>query len=305
LINANVPHFGIYFQNDGRIQAFDGSNPVTGSYINTRWGDITNDARPRYSFSIILTDPTDNNPFNGVGQTNIDVYAEGSLIYSYVKTGGGYSDNYINFNTLLQSTIDNLEIENLEQGTIRFAENATGTVYTAKALSPDGKPLTYRLSGLDSNLFNINSTTGAITFKTAPDFEVPKDTVNADNVYDIIVIASDGLLETEKPISITVTNVNDAPTNISLSGSTVLENSGIGTLIGTLSSTDPDANNTFTYALVTGAGSTDNALFTINGNQLRINTITDFETKNQYSIRLRTTDQSGLSYQRSVIRNKK
>ena len=269
-INANVPHFGIYFQNDGRIQAFDGSNSVTGSYINTRWGDITNDARPLYSFSIILTDPTDNNPFNGVGQTNIDVYAEGSLIYSYVKTGGGYSDNYINFNTLLQSTIDNLEIENLEQGTIRFAENATGTVYTAKALSPDEKPLTYRLSGLDSNLFNINSTTGAITFKTAPDFEVPKDTVNADNVYDIIVIASDGLLETEKPISITVTNVNDAPSNISLSGSTVLENSGIGTLIGTLSSTDPDANNTFTYALVTGSGSTDNALFTINGKLIGI-----------------------------------
>ena len=42
----------------------------------------------------------------------------------------------------------------------------------------------------------------------------------------------------------------------------------VGAVIGTLSTSDPDASNTFTYTLVTGTGSTDNASFTINGSTL-------------------------------------
>ncbi len=66
-------------------------------------------------------------------------------------------------------------------------------------------------------------------------------------------------------------------------------------VVANFSTIDPDAGNTFTYSLVAGTGSTDNAAFSIVGNQLRINNSPDFETKNSYSIRLRTTDQGGLS----------
>jgi len=62
---------------------------------------------------------------------------------------------------------------------------------------------------------------------------------------------------------ITVTNVNEAPTDIYLSFSGIAENSAIGTTVGTFGSIDPDTSNTFTYALVSGAGSTDNAAFTV------------------------------------------
>ena len=55
-----------------------------------------------------------------------------------------------------------------------------------------------------------------------------------------------------------------------------------------------------TPSLVTGTGSTDNALFTISGNQLQSNGIFDFETKNSYSIRVKTTDQGGLSYEKEL-----
>ncbi len=43
-----------------------------------------------------------------------------------------------------------------------------------------------------------------------------------------------------------------------------------GTLIGKLITTDPNAGNTFTYSLVGGAGSADNASFAISGDAPRI-----------------------------------
>jgi len=74
----------------------------------------------------------------------------------------------------------------------------------------------------------------------------------------------------------------------------VAENQLSGTLVGTLSSTDPDAGNTFTYSLVSGTGSDDNASFTIFNNQLLTNATFNYEAKNSYSIRVRTTDQGGV-----------
>ena len=44
--------------------------------------------------------------------------------------------------------------------------------------------------------------------------------------------------------------------------------------------------DTFTYSLVSGTGSTDNASFTISGNQLLTAASFDFEAKNSYSIRV-------------------
>src|SRR5690606_35902990 len=60
-----------------------------------------------------------------------------------------------------------------------------------------------------------------------------------------------------------------------------------------------DVGNTHTYTLVSGPGSTDNASFNISGNNLRISTSPDFETKSSYSIRIRTTDNSGGTYEKS------
>ncbi|RWB92768.1 MAG: hypothetical protein EOQ57_35760, partial [Mesorhizobium sp.] len=85
--------------------------------------------------------------------------------------------------------------------------------------------LTYALSGTDAALFNINATTGEVTFKAAPNFEAPAD-ADANNVYDLVVTASDGTLGTDRSVAITVTNVNDnAPGLTNLEPSlTVLEN---------------------------------------------------------------------------------
>ncbi|MEI3650108.1 MAG: DUF4347 domain-containing protein [Dolichospermum lemmermannii FEM_B0920] len=98
-----------------------------------------------------------------------------------------------------------------------------------------------------------------------------------------------------------IIDVSDqAPTNLTLSTSTVAENQVIGTVIGNFTTTDPDTGNTFTYSLVTGTGATDNSLFAITNNQLKTNAVFDFETKNSYSIRVKTTDQGGLSFEKQL-----
>ncbi|PJJ06974.1 SprB-like repeat protein [Flavobacterium sp. 1] len=96
----------------------------------------------------------------------------------------------------------------------------------------------------------------------------------------------------------TLSTPNTAPTDIALSASAINENVSANSAVGTLSSTDADASNTFTYTLVAGTGSTDNTAFSITGNSLTINASPDFETKSSYSVRIRTTDQGGLTFEK-------
>jgi hypothetical protein len=99
-------------------------------------------------------------------------------------------------------------------------------------------------------------------------------------------------------VSMTVTCVNDPPTDITLSKSDVDENQPINTVVGTFSTTDPDIGDPHTYTLVGGAGSTDNASFNISGNQLRTSAVFNFEVKSSYSIRVRTTDSGSLFFEK-------
>ncbi len=84
---------------------------------------------------------------------------------------------------------------------------------------------------------------------------------------------------------------------LSLSNQAIPENQTIGATVGTFA-TNP-STGTITYTLVSGLGDTGNSNFTIVGNQLKTATSFDFEAQSSYSIRVRTTDQSGSSFERS------
>jgi GH35 family endo-1,4-beta-xylanase len=89
-------------------------------------------------------------------------------------------------------------------------------------------------------------------------------------------------------------------TNIDLSSTSIEENNAPNAVVGTLSTTDSNATDAFTYSLVAGAGSDDSASFQIVGNTLRVVSSLDFESKSSYSIRVRTTDQTGLSFEKPL-----
>jgi Leucine-rich repeat (LRR) protein len=91
---------------------------------------------------------------------------------------------------------------------------------------------------------------------------------------------------------------NNAPTDLALSPASIAENNAVNAVVGTFTTTDPDAGDSHTYSLVSGAGDADNAAFTISGDQLRANISFDFEVKNSYSICVRTTDQGNLAYEK-------
>ena len=133
------------------------------------------------------------------------------------------------------------------------AENSTA-VTTATATDADsGDVVSYAMSGADSTQFSINTSTGAVTFTSAPDYEAPTDVVSVtppnaagNNVYVVTITALSGTgaraLSVSKTLLVTVTDVGPpgkpavpqvtamTPTSVSISWSappnTVLAISG-------------------------------------------------------------------------------
>ncbi len=91
-----------------------------------------------------------------------------------------------------------------------------------------------------------------------------------------------------------VITANSAPTDITLSNTSVPENEPVGTPVGTFTTTDPGPSDTHTYSLAAGDGDGDNASFSIDGDRLKTAQGFDYEAKSSYSIRVRSTDQGGL-----------
>lgn len=86
-----------------------------------------------------------------------------------------------------------------------------------------------------------------------------------------------------------------APSAITLTPSTLAENTAPGALAGSLTATDADTGDVHAFALVAGPGGEDNALFTLNGNRLIAAQPVDYEARTALSILVSATDSAGLS----------
>ncbi|MBX3733144.1 MAG: cadherin domain-containing protein [Verrucomicrobiae bacterium] len=197
------------------------------------------------------------------------------------------------------SAANNAPTDILLSGTTVAENQPSGTtVGTLSATDPDaGNTFTYTLVSEAGGADNDNGSfmISGNSLRTAAMFDY-----ETKSSYSARIRTTDqGDLWYEKAFTITVGNVNETPTDILLSISTVTENQPSGTTVGTLSTTDPDAGNTFTYTLVSGSDSADNGSFTINGITLRTAAPFNFEAKSTYGVRVRTTDQGGLWYEKA------
>lgn len=181
---------------------------------------------------------------------------------------------------------------NLSSVTIAENNNAGASIGTLTTVDPDnGDSHTYVLSSgtgdTDNSSFEISN--GGLVTKNVLNFEEKSS-------YSILLTTTDadGLTFTQS-FTIGVSNVNEAPSNVSLSNLSVLENQDAGTAVGDLSSTDEDNGDTHSYALITGTGDQDNASFSIVNNQLVTAQVFDREAKAVYSVRISTTDAGGLT----------
>ena len=105
----------------------------------------------------------------------------------------------------------------------------------------------------------------------------------------------------ERVFTINVTDQNDAPSALGLSGTSVTENLPAGTAVGTLSVTDQDPTNLHTFALAPGPGDADNAAFTIQGAVLKTAVSFNFEEKSSRLIRVRASDDQGGTYEQAFM----
>ena len=170
-----------------------------------------------------------------------------------------------------------------EEYSFTVPENsATGrSVGTAVASDPDaGNTLTYSITG---EAFGIDAS-GAVTVSAALDHETTES-------YSLTVTATDGKgLSDTATVSITVMDVNEAPSfGATTYTFTVPENAVLSELLGTVSATDPDADDTLTYSI----GGED---FTIDASgAVTVARLLDYETTKSYSLTATVADGGGLS----------
>ncbi|TAH20719.1 MAG: T9SS C-terminal target domain-containing protein [Cytophagales bacterium] len=264
-----------------------------------------------------------------------------SSVFTYTLVAGiGDADNSsfnINANNLRSSAVFDFEVKNVYTIRVRATDNADINCFTEKQFTinvtnvnetptnwaisvnniEENKAINTEIGMLTSidvdagNTFTYTLVAGAGDTNNAS-FNVLNDRLRSSAMFDFeaktsysirVRTTDQGGLSFEKQLTINIINVNETPTNLLLSSNSIQENKVVNTEIGTFTSTDPDAANTFTYTLVAGEGDTDNASFNILTDKLRSGISFDFETKKLYSIRVRTTDQGGLWFEKQFTVN--
>jgi len=117
--------------------------------------------------------------------------------FTYTITQGNLSDSAtVSVNISAVNDAPSIDLAS----TVNYAENKTDTINTG-ITDVDGDDLTITLGGVDAELFTLSNK--LLSFKTAPDYET-KDT------YSITLTVTDGVITTEKSITINITDVNES-----------------------------------------------------------------------------------------------
>ena len=136
---------------------------------------------------------------NGFALNTTDTGAEGDSGYAdsnafalnTTDTGAEGDSGYADSNGFALDTTDKNQAPQFQtDGNFTVLENTT-FIFEFNATDADGDTLSYSFqSGADMQLFELNATSGILSFQTPKDFENPEDN-NTDNVYELTVSVSD------------------------------------------------------------------------------------------------------------------
>lgn len=237
--------------------------------------------------------------YNGTG-TTVDITGLKSLqdysamvieyneyaTYPYYKTGTG-TGNPGTFSTPA-SSIATLSDLTLSVGTLSPVFDAATTTYSASVANTVSSITLSPIKTDSTASLKINSKTAASPVALSPGL----------NQIVIEVTAQDGIAK--KTYTLAVTRVANAPTNITLSATSINENVPANSTIGTFSAMDAEGG-LMSYALAAGTGDSDNAVFSISGDSLKIKASPNYETKASYAIRVSVTDPDGLTFEKAFV----
>ncbi len=260
------------------------------------------DASSQFAYTFVSTGGNDNSSFQIVGsqlRSNIAFDYEYRQSYSvFIQSSDGLGGT-IARQFLINVTDSNDAPTALALSSTSMIENIPVGTFVAKLSTTD--------PDASQNNFVYSFVAGAGSAGNAG-FYISNDSLFTNMVYNYETASSYSIrVKTTDPLngsfqqsfSISILDGNDAPSDLILSSTQINENSSLGTTIGTFTSVDQDASSTFVYSLVSGTGSTDNNSFSLLGGSLRTNSNLDYETKSSYSIRVRTSDGSGGSFEKA------
>jgi surface protein len=183
----------------------------------------------------------------------------------------------------------------------------TGIVFTAISLSPLSVNELQNYSGMLTS--NSNQPTSYSIVQQPGDmlyisgntiYSRQPFTYNIIRTYTFIVQGFSAGVVVNQQMTLTIVDIPQPPTDITLTNNTIAENAPVGSLVGRLQTVDPDSNDRFIYSFVPGAGSTDNHLFVLNGSGLFSNTGFNYRDKSIYSVRIRSTDSTGYYMEKTL-----
>ncbi len=152
--------------------------------------------------------------------------ADGNNVYDIEVTA---DDGIITETKTLTVAVTNAVIDETA-ATVTIAENGAAVATVAKVNA--GDPVVFAITGgADAALFQVDATTGAVSFIDAPDFEMPAD-ADGDNSYEVEVSADDGALVETKTLTVTVTDVGGLDVSGTNTGETLTGGGEADTIAG-------------------------------------------------------------------------
>lgn len=181
---------------------------------------------------------------------------------------------------------------NISLSSASIAEGAAAntTVGTLSATDAEGGAMTFSLVSGEGSTDNASFSIVGNALQTATSLNY-----EAKSSYSVRIRATDaGGLTYEKAFTISVTNVNEAPSSLQLSSASIQENNAVNAVIGSLSVVDPDIGEVIAYSITSGSDK-----FNISGSQLRASVSFDYEVATSHSVTVRATDAAGLYVEQS------
>ncbi len=190
------------------------------------------------------------------------------------------------------STTNLVPLANVEVSALRW----NGFDWIVAAVGYTSEAGLYQIGGLAPGTYRMQ-------FDGALDYGFPlwyyEQSLDLDSATDITIEAGSSTNGIDMAIYLPIPNA--PPTNIVLSSSLVVENAPAGTVIGDLTTEDPDEEDSFTYELVTGDGDADNHLFDVDSHVLKTAAPLNYEAQSNRFIRIKSTDLGGLSVEIPMV----
>lgn len=178
---------------------------------------------------------------------------------------------------------------NIELANISIEENNLENDLVSEILITDDDESTYTIT-----VFGDDGNTSTVFYENDEKLYVSQVLdFEEKSQYDITIEVQDGSVSIERLFTIFVINEDEAPTGITLDNTSINEAAASGTVIGTFTVIDEDLAFSNTLAFESGDGDDDNGSFEIDGALLKLNDTLNFDTKNEYFIRVSATAEDG------------